>query len=940
VAVTDYSLMFGPFRLNPTRRVLLRDNKPLRLGSRALDLLIVLVESGKELTSKEDLLKRVWPDTFIEEANLRVHVAALRKLLGDEGTGDQYIGTVAGRGYCFVATVVRIDEIAGDPVSASRGPAEEVTRHLPASITRAIGRSESVEAISSQLARRRFVTVVGPGGIGKTTVALAVAAHLADAYPHRVCFLELASLSDPRLIPGALASVLGLPTLGDQPIPALVSHLQNKSMLIVFDNCEHALDAVALLAESLLRGAPNIHLLATSRQPLRGEGEFLYHLAALAVPPRDAKPSISEALGFSAIELFIERAVASWDSFELTRDNVATVIDICQRLDGIPLAIELAAARLDLFGVDGLASRLNNCFSILTKGRRTALPRHQTLRATLDWSFELLSNAEKLVLPRLATLIGEFTMEAAIALGSGAGGAPADLVDTITGLIEKSLVATDLSGNVVHYHLLSTTRAYALEKLQLNSETDLIFRCHAIYFEQLATQAEIDWETLPAARWLSIYGRSIDDMRAAIDWCLSDKGELAIGLDIIIATAPLWFQLSLMDEYRERLQHALEYIARSPAVDLAREVRLRIAFGHAVWYSTNDPDRMQEAFTRALEISEEIDDRSAQLQSLWGIWAMLRTRGAYKDALGVARQYEEVAIAFGDPKFVSLANRILSVNHHYLGNQDLALRLVESVQSQAAQSGTRKVRTANNNFQLDRHVAMTTLLSRIRWLQGFPDQAAAAAHEAVEAALKTRHVLSLGYALCMAGCPVALWTGDLAEARRCTKLLREYAASNRLYSVWGNCYEHVVRLRAGTEKQALLAFYIEARVDVSSISHLDGLEPETLLSAGQSTDNDLPDAPWSFPEMLRVDAELGLQAGSPDADKTAEAKLLRSLDLARSQTLLSFELRSATSLARLWGRTKRVAKARNLLRETCDKFTEGLATTDMKQARHLLDQLS
>jgi predicted ATPase len=618
---------------------------------------------------------------------------------------------------------------------------------------------------------------------------------------------------------------------------------------------------------------------------------------------------------------------------------VATVVDICHRLDGIPLAIELAAARVDLFGVEGLAARLNDCFSILTKGRRTALPRHQTLRATLDWSFELLSDSEKAVLPRLATLIGEFTMEAAIALGSGTGSAPADIVDTVTGLIEKSLIATDLSGNVVHYRLLSTTRAYALEKLRLNGESDSMARCHAAYFSQLARQAEADWETRPAAQWLAIYGRSIDDMRAAIDWALSDNGQLSIGLDITIATAPLWFQWSLMDEYRERLQRALECIARSPTADLAREVRLRIALGHAVWYAANDTDRMQDAFTRALEIAEATGDRSAQLQALWGMWAVLRSRGAYQQALAVATRYEEVAAAFGDPKFVSLANRILSVNHHYLGNQELALRLVASVQSRAAQSGLQKVRSANNDFQLDRQVAMTTLLARIRWLQGFPDQAAAGAREAIEAALKTRHVLSLGYALCMAGCPVALWTGDLAEAKRCTGLLREYAARNGLYRGWGECYEHVVRLRGGTEKQVLLAAYIEPRVDVSTISHVAGLNLEAI-GADLSMDNDPPDALWSYPEVLRVEAELILHTGSPGAEKRAEAKLLQSLDLAQSQSLLSFELRTATSLARLWGRTKLACKARTLLQSTCDKITEGSTTTDMKQARRLIEELS
>jgi predicted ATPase/DNA-binding winged helix-turn-helix (wHTH) protein len=928
--LADYSLSFGPFRLHPKRRVLFREGEQLRLGSRALDLLIALVDAGKELISKEELLKRVWPDTFIEEANLRVHVAALRKLLGGDGAGDQYISTVAGRGYCFVAPVVRVEESDDEPAGAPLVP--ETPRHLPAALTRVIGRSDSISAIASQLARRRFVTIVGPGGIGKTTVALAVAARLASFYAHKVCFVELASLTDEGLIPGALASALGLATMGDQPLPALVAHLKDKSMLILLDNCEHALDAVAVLAEGLLRGAPGLHLLVTSRQPLRGEGEFLYHLPALAVPPAADNLPAEDALGFAAVELFAERAAASLDSFELAGSNVATIVEICRRLDGIPLAIELAAARVDLFGVEGLASRLNDCFSLLTKGRRTALPRHQTLRATLDWSFELLSEAEKIVLRRLAILAGEFTMDAAIALGSGTEKPAADIVDTIAGLIEKSLVATDLRGNVAHYRLLSTTRVYALEKLVLSGEADSIAGCHAAYFGKLARRAGDDWETVPAVEWLSIYGRSIDDMRAAIDWALSANGQLSVGLDITISTAPLWFRLSLMDEYRERLQRALECLNQSPDGNLARKARLRIALGHAVWYALNDAEQMEDAFTRALAISEEIDDRVAQLQALWGIWAVRRSRGQYKAALAVATRYEEIAAAFGDPKFVSLANRILSVNHHYLGNQDQARSLMEAVQSKAPQ----QVRSVNNDFQLDRHVAMITLSSRLQWLQGFPDQAARSAREAVEAALKTGHMLSLGYALCMAGCPVALWRGDLVEARRCTQMLREYAAKNGLYSKWGACFEHVIRLRQGSEADVLKAVYIEARVDVSTIGRFAALNAEDALVA---TDAEPGDALWSHSEVLRVDAESILKAAAASAAKTAETKLLQSLDIAREQSVLSFELRSAVSLARLWQHTGRLSKARSLLQGTYGRFTEGFMTSDLLGARQLIDEL-
>jgi hypothetical protein len=233
---------------------------------------------------------------------------------------------------------------------------------------------------------------------------------------------------------------------------------------------------------------------------------------------------------------------------------------------------------------------------------------------------------------------------------------------------------------------------------------------------------------------------------------------------------------------------------------------------------------------------------------------------------------------------------------------------------------------------------MTSLLARLQWLQGFPEQAVLAAHEAVEAALKTRHVLSLGYALCMAGCPVALWTGGLSEATKCTEMLRKYAARNGLYSSWGECFEHIIRLRQGTGQDILTAAYIEARVDVSTIGQFAAHGAEAA-GAGLLTELELGDALWSHSEILRIDAELVLKTDATNAEKTVEAKLLQSLELARSQSVLSFELRSATALARLWHRTGRIAQARTLLKATYGRFTEGFATSDLLAARQLIQEL-
>src|SRR5262249_34527562 len=459
LASTDHAISFGPFRLLPSQQVLLEDGKPVRLGSRALDILIALAERPSEIVSKDELIARVWPNTFVEEGNLRVHVAALRRALGDGQAGRRYVANIPGRGYRFVAPI----SLSAEQQSEAPPPSRAMLTHdLPAPPTAMLGRDDIVDKLISELPQRRFITLVGPGGIGKTTVALAVADRSTALYPDGVRFVDLAPLTDPLLVPSALALVLGLAIRSDNPIPGLVDSLRDREMLIVLDSCDHVIDAAALLAEEVLRAAPGVHLLATSREAMRAEGERVQRLGPLGVPAATADLTAAEALAYPAVQLFVERASESLDTFELTDANAAVVADVCRRLDGIALAIELAAGRVNAFGVPGLAALLNDRFRLLAGGRRTALPRHQTLSATLDWSYEHLPETERVVLRRLAVCAGGFTLAAAQAIAAGTDIDAGTIDELVANLVAKSLVTADIGDGGVHHRLLETTPAYGV----------------------------------------------------------------------------------------------------------------------------------------------------------------------------------------------------------------------------------------------------------------------------------------------------------------------------------------------------------------------------------------------------------------------------------------------------------------------------------------------
>lgn len=478
-SVADASFVFGPFRLLPAKRVLLRDDRPLPLGGRAFDLLAFLVQHAGRIVANNELMAQVWPNIHVDENTLRVHIAALRKALGEGSGENRYIANAPGRGYSFEAPVLR-EQV--DPPGATPS-AHRPASNLPVSLTHVIGRDEIIATLAAQVRTRRFLTILGPGGVGKTTVAAAVAEALTDSYADGIRFVGLGSLADPALVPATVLAAFGQTPMESDAMTSLIAAVGDKRVLIVLDNCEHVVQAAAALAVTLLQAVPGVAILATSREALRAEGEWVQRLPSLAVPEKSESLGAAEALTFAAVQLFNERAMASMHGFVLTDDDVPTAVDICRRLDGIPFAIELAAARLDVYGLKGLATLITDRLLLAARGRRTAQPRHQTLSALLDWSYDLLSDMEAAVLRRLAVFTDDFSLDAAKAVAGDIAGAT--LTDQLVSLIRKSLVVADLADEGTRYRLLTTTRLYALEKLRAAGEERHAIQRHDEYQRQI-----------------------------------------------------------------------------------------------------------------------------------------------------------------------------------------------------------------------------------------------------------------------------------------------------------------------------------------------------------------------------------------------------------------------------------------------------------------------
>src|SRR6266852_2654446 len=660
------TIEFGRFKVVRHRRELLADGRPVELGGRAFDTLMALIDARGTVLDKDQLMSLVWPDRVVEENNLPAQIAVLRKVFGAD---RHLIRTVAGRGYQFTGEI-------HTAAAAAPSPPSRMT-NLPQAVSELIGREAELEEVAALATEHRLVSLVGAGGIGKTRLGLEVARHLLPRFPDGVFVAELGPLSSPELVPATVASALGLTHVaGTVSLEGVAGAVGTKKLLLVIDNCEHLIEAAAATAETLLRATPGASLVATSREPLRVSGEYVYRVPPLDLPA-EGNQDLEDVLRYGAVRLFVSRAHAAEPRYVAEGLIAAATVAICRRLDGIPLAIELAATRIVGFGVAGVAARLDDRFRLLTGGRRT-LPRHQTMRATLDWSYELLSESERVVLRRLGVFVGAFTLDAASAVAASVDIPASEVTDAVADLVGKSLLSTDVGGASLHYRLLETTRAYAREKLIESAEFDHFARRHAEYYRDLFQHADAELETRPTAEWLSVYRPHIDDLRAALDWAFSRSGDVGVGVALAAATVPLWAHLSLLTECRARVEQAIAALGRQVPSDPRRDMRLYLALGHAIMHTrgSGGPE-MNAALTKALELAEIIDDARYRLGAIFGLYAHRLTTGEYRGALGLAEKFRTVAAEAADRSDVPIGSRLIGQALHILGDQPGARRHLE-----------------------------------------------------------------------------------------------------------------------------------------------------------------------------------------------------------------------------------------------------------------------
>ncbi len=934
------AISFGPYRLQPNLRRLDTDGVAVQLGDRAFDILCVLTGHAGEIVTNRELMVRVWGNVVVGAGSLRFHINALRKVLAQDGTQTEYIKNVTRRGYTFLAPIRKATQDLPGGLTRRSG-----LGRLPKRPTDIIGRAAEIKETAGLLGQSRFVTLVGSGGVGKTTVALELAHTLHEQFD-LVCFVDLDTIKEPSWVARAVAAAAGLVVSSASPVSSLIAYFRDKRVLLILDSCERVLEASAMLSEQMLDGCATVAVLATSQEALRADGERTYLLGPLRAPADVTQLSAETAREFPAIELFIARARAALPQFQLTAENGTDIAAICRSVDGIPLAIELAAGRVGTLALPTIAKLLNTQFALSWPGRRTAAERHRTLGGAIAWAIDLLNDGERVVLRRLAVFSAPFTLEAAqYVVGSDS----ASVATALWNLVARSLVSSSCVDGSTHFWLLGVTRAFVSRMLEESGESTWAAQRHAIFFcEFLESAYAGSTEVIRGAVWHS-HVACLGNVRSALVWTLRQKSGTKLISRLAAAAGPFFLDLSLLSDCAHWAQIGLDALDPSQRGS-SYELELQASLGLSLFYVRGGLEQAHSSLNRALQLAEERRDPYNQMRLLGALNIFRDRSGDLQEARRLGERAQIVATSLGDPACLAMANWLLGTTAHLIGDHATARRLCEQAWSRPPLSSL--VTRVRFGFD-DQRVRALCALVRSLWLLGNADEARSAASRVVQEAEQFGHPIPL--AIVLAGiAPVWVWMGEWEVAQAYVSRLTQHTAQHSMSIHAAVCrgFQGQLAVERGDPAAGLEALLEASYVLQASRFEILGAyfaEPlaRALAALGRVAEaiaaidlalksNEADRSSCMLPELLRAKGDL-LAAHFPDHPVDAEALLRLSFEQARRQGALAWQLRAAMSLARLHSAREHAHEAHLLLRDTYTQFAEGFGTRDLILARQALE---
>ncbi|MBN3808626.1 winged helix-turn-helix domain-containing protein [Paraburkholderia sp. Ac-20347] len=934
-------------------RVLLRNGEPVQMGARAYAILEALIEADGGLVTKHELLARAWPGVVVEENNLQVQLSKLRRALGDDRA---CIVTESGRGYRLLAARANErsrSEVANGPRNA---PCTEDYPTPPAArlpnLPPPIGRDHAISSALGALTCGRALTLIGSGGIGKTTLSMAVAQRFEAERNGHVMVIELAAMATAdevtRAVEGRLSAIGASGTSG------------TFGSLLLLDNAEHMIAAVADIVHRVLDDYPALHVLVTSREALAIDRETLMPVEPLAVPEREADEQTVRRQ--SAVQLFMKRVEATGRPLHGDAAEIGLIGEICRRLDGLPLAIELAAARVPTLGVEGVHRGLADQLTLLSRGFRTAMPRHRTLRATLDWSFALLDSRSRTLLRRLALFTSHFSIESLCAVACDATLPVSTVIDGIGELLAKSLVKVSFDGPIAHYRLSESTRAYALEHLLTAGEVKDVSARHA---RDLASRFR-DQEAAgsgPALAGGDDPGHMLDDTRNAVDWAFSPDGDVRTGVELSSTLVSALLARAKLDECGRRAAQALQALQALPerAMTPIAAIRLKIALAAVLPNLEGPVERACELWREVHEHALQIDDDGLRARSYWGLWNAMLSSGKVSDARLYAEQFEQFARRKHCRWQHIFATTLAATAAHCAGDHHGAAATLEAVVQHVHAHPDDAA--AIRQFAVDPLAICYAGLARIRWLEGDVGEAARLASRSLDLIPAETMEPWFTHVLGVVAAPLALISGDRERARHYLSIMQSQTTLHRL-TIWrefGECLAAILLIHDGDVVRGLSRMErtldsLLARGFRRLTSPLIVECAQALISVGRTTDalDRLHDAQafceingsfYFMPEILRGQ---GLCAHAmsrmPDVDcpydtralTRAKACFAKAIAMARTQGARMWELRATLDLLELPLGNEEASEARSALLALANRFDVSSAVPEVRKMFALL----